>query len=61
MSKGVLRNFTEFTRKHLCQSLFLIKFKKETLAQVLIPMNFVKFLRTPFFSFLQNTCGRLLL
>ena len=41
--KGVLRNFTKFTRKHLCQSLFLNKvaglrpaslLKKETLAQV---------------------------
>ena len=29
--KGVLRNFTKFTKKHLCQSRF---FKKETLAQV---------------------------
>ena len=33
--KGVLRNFTKFKRKHLCQSLFSIKKKrKETLAQV---------------------------
>ena len=39
--KGVLRNFSKFTGKHLCQSLFLIKLpkacifiKKETLAQV---------------------------
>ena len=30
--KGVLRNFVQFTGKHLCQGLFLIK--KETLAQV---------------------------
>ena len=30
--KCVLRNFTKFTGKHLCQSLF---FRKETLAQVL--------------------------
>ena len=29
--KGVLKNFTIFTGKHLCQSLF---FKKETLAHV---------------------------
>ena len=29
--KGVLRNFTNFTAKHLCQSLFI---KKETVAQV---------------------------
>ena len=43
MKKGVLRNFTEFTGKHLCQSLFFNKvaflrlatlLKKETLAQV---------------------------
>ena len=37
--KGVLGNFTIFTGKHLCQSLFLNKdnnfIKKETLAQVL--------------------------
>ena len=41
--KGVLRNFARFTEKHLCQSLFLLKFirpqacnfiKKETLTQV---------------------------
>ena len=33
--KGVLRNFTKFTGKHLCQSLFFNKLiKKETLAQV---------------------------
>ena len=33
MKKGVLRNFTEFTGKHLCQSLFFNK--EETLAQML--------------------------
>ena len=38
--KGVLRNFSEFTGKHLCQSIFFNKveglnfIKKETLAQV---------------------------
>ena len=36
--KGVLRSFTKFTGKHLCQSLFFNKvagfIKKETLAQV---------------------------
>ena len=31
LKKAVLRNFTKFTGKHLCQSFF---FKKETLAQV---------------------------
>ena len=34
MQKGVLRNFSKFTGKHLCQSLFFNKVKKETLAQV---------------------------
>ena len=45
--KGVLRNFTKFTGKHLCH-----------LWHRCFPVNFVKFLRT---SFLQNTCGQLLL
>ena len=52
--RGVLRNFAKFTGKHLFQRLF---FNKESLAQV-FPVNFAKFLRTPF---LQNTSGRLLL
>ena len=47
---SVLRNFTKFTGKQLCQSLFFNK--------VAVPVNFVKLLRT---SFLQNTSGRLLL
>ena len=40
VKKDVLRNFTKFTGKHLCQSLFFLSFfyvffnKKETLAQV---------------------------
>ena len=44
---GVLKNFTKFTRKHLCQSFFLNK---------VAGLRSVKFLRTPF---LQNTSGRL--
>ena len=44
--KGVLRNFAEFTGKHLCQSLFFDKvdkvLKKETLTQV-FPVNFANF------------------
>ena len=63
--KSVLRNFAKFTEKHLCQSLYFNKvagqacnfIKIEALAQV-FPVNFAKFLRTPF---LQNTSGRLLL
>ena len=53
--KGVLRNFTKFTRKHLCQSLFLLK---KRFWHRCFPKNFMKFLRTPF---LQNTSRRLLL
>ena len=64
--KGVLRNFTKFTGKHLCQSLFFNKvagFRPVTLLKKRLwhrcfPVNFVKFLRTPFS---QNTSGRLLL
>ena len=66
LRKGVLRNFTKFTRKHLCQSLFLNKvaglrpavlFQKR-LWHRCFPVSFVKFLRTPF---LQNSSGRLFL
>ena len=46
--KGALRNFAKFTGKHLCQRLWHRCF----------PVNFAKFLRTPF---LQNTSDRLLL
>ena len=64
--KGVLRNFVKFTGKHLCQSLFFNKVAgvrpatllKKRLWHRCFPVNFAKFLRTPF---LQNTSGRLLL
>ena len=47
--KGVLGNFTKFTGKHLCQSLF---FKKETLSKERLwhryfHVNFAKFVRIP--------------
>ena len=66
MRKGVLRNFTKFTGKHLCQNLFFNKFVGLRPATLLnkrlwhrcFPVNFVKFRRTPF---LKNTSGRLLL
>ena len=60
MKKGVLRNFAEFTGKHVCQSLFFNKVAglKKTLWHRSFPVNIAKFLRTPF---LQNTSGRLLL
>ena len=63
-SKSVLKNFAKFTGKHLCQSLcfnkvvfcfFLLKMR---LWRRCFPVNFAKFLRSPF---LQNTSGQLLL
>ena len=64
LKKGVLRNFTKFTGKHLCQSLFFNKvagsacnsIKKETLPQVF----FCEFYEISKNTFLQNTSGRLL-
>ena len=53
--KSVLKNFTKFTRKYQCQSFFFIKKK---LWHRCFPVNFAKFLRTPF---LLSTHGRLLL
>ena len=46
--KGVLRNFAKFTGKHLCQGLFFNKVKG--LWHSYIPVNFAKFLRTPFLT-----------
>ena len=64
--KGVLKNFAKFTGKHLCQSLSFNKVAglwhatllKKRLWDRRFPVNFAKFLITPF---LQNTSGRLLL
>ena len=72
--KGVLRDFAKFTGKNLWQSLFFNKvagwacnsFKNRPPATLLkkrlwhssFPLNFAKFLKTPF---LQNTSERLLL
>ena len=61
-----MRNFAEFTRKHLCQSLLFDKVKlcrsaaslKTRLQRRCFLANFAKFVRTPF---LQNTTRRLLL
>ena len=52
--KGVLRNFIKFTGKHTCQSLFFNKvvaaaLLKKRLWHRSFPVNFAKFLRTPFF------------
>ena len=56
--KGVLRFFPKFTGKHLCESLVFNKVVKKRLWHRCFPVNFAKFLRTPF---LQNTSERLLL
>ena len=56
--KGVLRNFAKFTGKQLCQSLFFSKVVGLRPATLLrkrfwhrsFPVNFAKFLRTPFFK-----------
>ena len=56
--KSVLRNFAKFTRKHLCQRLFFNKVAglwpatilKKRLWYRCFPVNFVNFLRAPFFT-----------
>ena len=66
MKKGILKNFTKFTGKHLCQSLFfnnVAGLRPATLFQRKLlhscfPVNFAKFSRT---FFLQNTSGQLIL
>ena len=66
LRKGVLRNLEKFTGKNLCQSLFFyevaglrpVTLLKKKLWHRCYPVNFAKFLKTPF---LQNTSGRLLL
>ena len=58
------KKFHKIYSKHLCQSLFLIKFQvwsnfiKKRLWHKCFPVNFAKSLRT---SFWQNTSGRLIL
>ena len=47
--KGALKNFTTFTGKYLCQSLFFNKVAGLRLWHRCFPVNFVKFLRTSFF------------
>ena len=57
-NKGVLRNFAKFTGKHLCQSIFFNKVAglrpatllKKKLWHRCFPVNFAKFLRTPFLT-----------
>ena len=57
VKKAVLRNFTKFAGKHLCQSLFLIKLQAPGLLTLLkkqlwhrcFSVNFAKLLRRPFY------------
>ena len=68
--RSVLNNFANFTGKHLCWSLFLIKlqachFIKKRFRHRCFPVNTAKFLRTPilkniykrlFLTFLLTSC-----
>ena len=59
--KGVLRNFAKFTGKNLCQSLFFKKLFKKTLSKKRLwhrcfPVNFAKFLATPFYKAPLEDC-----
>ena len=64
MKKGVLKNFSKFTGKHLCQSLFLNKVAglraatllKKRLWHRCFSVNFAKFLRTPFYRTPLGDC-----
>ena len=63
VKKCVLKNFGNFTGKHLCRSLFLIKlqacnFVKKRLQHKCFPVKFTKFLIT---FVLKKICERLLL
>ena len=54
--KGALTNFAKSTGKHLCQSFFFdtgagvgsVSLFEKGLCHVCFPVNFAKFLRTPF-------------
>ena len=56
--KGVLKSFAKFTEKRLCQSLFFNKVAglryatllKKRLWHRCFPVNFAKFLKTPFLT-----------
>ena len=62
--KGVLRNFTKFPWKHLCQVLFYNKFAGSNPASLLkkrlwhwcFPVNFATFPRAPFHRTYLNDC-----
>ena len=66
IKKGVLKNFAKFTEKHLYRNLFFngvaclrpATLLKKILRHRRFPVNFARFLRTPFS---QNTSRRLLI
>ena len=60
IKKGVLKNFANFTGKHLCWSLFLITDlqARNFIKKILLQCFLIKLLRTPI---LKNICERLLL
>ena len=61
MQKSVLRNFTKFTGKCLCHSLFFnnvaglrpTTLLKKRLWHMCFPVNFAKFSRTPFYRIIS--------
>ena len=55
IKKGVLKEISQNAQGNICTR---VSFLKKRLWHRCLPMNFVKFLRTPF---LQNTTGRLFL
>ena len=68
LQNRVVKSFAKFTEQHLCWSLFLIKlqpsglklFLKKKLQHRCFPLNFVKFIRTPFFTeHLQMTASEI--
>ena len=48
--KGILGNFVKFTGKHPCQTLYFNKVAGQMLWHRCFPVNFAKFLRTPFIT-----------
>ena len=58
MKKVFHKNFSKITRKHLCQSLFfnevadlsLELYLKKRFWRMYLPVNFAKFIRTPFLT-----------
>ena len=56
--KGVLKNFANFTGKHLCWSLFFNKVANPQAPTQMCSCEISKILRTPI---LKNICGRLLI